>query len=29
MYMKNRSRVTDLENKLEVTQGEKEGGAAN
>ena len=29
MYMKNISRATDLENKVVVTQGEREGGAAN
>ena len=25
MYMQNRNRLTDIENKLEVTKGEREG----
>ena len=26
MYMQNRNRLTDIENKLVVTKGEREGG---
>ena len=29
MYMQNRNRLTDIENKLVVTKGEQEGGGTN
>ena len=29
MYMQNRNRLTDIENKLVVTRGDREGGGTN